>query len=99
MFQLEGAGSPQVDVVADCHALQVGELRLQAGQRRVFETLASPTAFVFHQGTGTMQIAGCSHAIAAGTVELVCPGEPCTICAVQDVHAFLVTVKDEEAAR
>src|SRR5689334_8712335 len=99
MFQLEGAGSPQVYVVADCHALQVRELRLQAGQRLEFETLMSPTAFVFHQGTGTMQIAGCSHAIAAGTVELVCPGEPCTICAVQNVHAFLVTVKDKEAAR
>jgi uncharacterized protein (DUF2249 family) len=91
----EVAAGPRIDVVADCHALQVGEIRLKTGESRAFETLPTAAAVIFHQGKGTIIIAGCSHAVAPGTVELVCPGEACTISAAQDIHAFLVSSKGE----
>ena len=92
----EAIAGPQIDIVADCHAMQVGEIRIKAGERRTFETLPAAAAVIFHRGEGTMNIAGCSHAVAPGTVELVCPGEPCSISAAQDVQAFLVISKDED---
>lgn len=91
----EGAARPQFAVIADCHALQVGELHVKAGESRALETLPEAAAIVFHEGKGTINIAGCSHEISAGTVELVCFGERCTIFAAQDLHAFLVLSKDE----
>jgi uncharacterized protein (DUF2249 family) len=94
----EIAPRPQVDIVADSHALQVGELRLQAGESRTFDSFLAAAALVFHQGKGTINIAGCLHAIAAGTVELVCPGEPCTISATQNLHAFLILSKKPDSA-
>ncbi|HEY9179110.1 MAG TPA: hypothetical protein VIO32_00220 [Candidatus Baltobacteraceae bacterium] len=95
MFELDVRVLP-MDVVADCHALQVGELRVKAGESRAFDTFQGTAALVFHQGAGGIDIGGCSHAVAAGTVELVCPGERCTIYAAQDVHAFLIVCKDED---
>lgn len=83
-------------MLADCHALQVGEVRVEAGSSRSFDSFGGTAALVFHRGEGTVKISGCSHAAQAGTVELVCPGEPCTIAATQDVYAFLVIAKDEE---
>lgn len=94
----EAEARAHLDIVADCQALQVGEIRVKAGQNRTLETLTTAAALVFHEGKGFVNITGCSHAIAAGTVELVCPGEACTISAVQDVHAFLVISKGEDNA-
>jgi uncharacterized protein (DUF2249 family) len=94
----EAAARPQVDIVADCHALQVGELRVKAGENRTFDALRAAAALVFHEGSGSINIAGCVHTISAGTVELVYPGEACTISASQDVHAFLVVLKEQGGA-
>ena len=101
MFELdacEASPRPQIDVVADCHALQVGEFCVKSGESRAFDRLPAAAALVFHEGKGVVSIAGCSHAIAAGTVELLCPGEPCAICATEDVRAFLITCKNEDRA-
>lgn len=94
----EPAARPRVDIVADCHALLVGEFRVKGGENRALGTFSAAAALVFHEGEGTVNIAGCSHAIAAGTVEIVCPGEACTISAAQDVRAFLVLCKDGDGA-
>lgn len=93
----EAAAGPQVDIVADCHALQVCALRVKAGQRRAFQTFRAASALVFHKGKGTVNIAGCSHEVAAGAVEIVCRGEACRIYAAQEIHAFLVLMKDQDA--
>lgn len=94
----EAAAIPRVDVVADCHALLVGEFRVKGGGDRALGTFSAASALVFHEGEGTINIAGCSHAIAAGTVEIVCPGEACTIFATQDVRAFLIVCKGADDA-
>lgn len=86
----------QVAIIADCHALQVGEIHVEAGESRVFQNFQAAAALVFHDGTGAITIAGASHAIGAGTVELVCPGETCVISAVQRLHAFLIVPKDKD---
>lgn len=87
----------QIDVLADCHALRVGDVRIEAGRSFSFDSFEGTAALLVFDGDGIIAISGCSHTLKSGAVELICPGEPCTISAITSVHAYLVIAKDSPA--
>lgn len=90
--------SLQTSLLADCRALRVEEIRIAAGRSEAFEAPDGIAALLFAAGEGSIVISGCAHVVQGGSVEIVCLGEPCTISASRDIHAYAVIAKEQHLA-
>ena len=90
--------SLQISLLADCRALRVEEIRIAAGRSEAFEAPDGIAALLFAAGEGSIVISGCAHVVQGGSVEVVCLGEPCTISASRDIHAYVVIAKEQHLA-
>jgi hypothetical protein len=97
----KGAEHPtvaQIELLADCQTLRVGEIRIAGGRSETLELFAGAAALLFAGGEGRVVISDCAHNVQGGSVELVCLGESCTISASRDIHAYVVIAKEQHLA-
>ncbi len=83
-----------VDLLADSPALRVFQIRAPAGAKERAFCFAGSAALIFNEGAGMLEVSGRRRAIAVGIVEIVGAGEPCTVSAVTDLHAYVVIAKE-----
>jgi uncharacterized protein (DUF2249 family) len=82
-----------MDLIADCQALQVAIVRLDGGSARRFEPRKASMALIVHSGKGAIAISGSQRDVTDGGVEILCPGESCTISAVTALQIYVVLTK------
>jgi uncharacterized protein (DUF2249 family) len=82
-----------VDLLADSPGLRIAQIRVPAGAKERVMNFAGGAALIFDEGAGMLEVSGRRRAIAAGTVEIVCPGETCTVSAATELHAYVAIAK------
>jgi uncharacterized protein (DUF2249 family) len=83
----------ELDLLADSPGLRIAQIRVPAGGTKREMGFAGGAALIFDEGAGLLEVSGRRSAIAVGTVEIVCPGERCTVSAATDLHAYVAMVK------
>ena len=88
------AMDPEADLLADTQALSVSKITIRAGEPRDIRSVAAAAALIFCAGEGQLEISGRARQVCAGCVELVGPGESCTVTPSSDLTAYLVIAKE-----
>lgn len=83
----------ELDLLADSPGLWIAQVRVPAGGTKREMKFAGSAALIFDEGAGLLEVSGHRRAIAAGTVEVVCPGETCAISAATELHAYVAIAK------
>lgn len=86
--------SEALDLLADGPGLRVAQIRVPAGTKDRMITFPGSAALIFDEGAGMLEVSGRRRAVAAGTVEIVCPGETCSISAATELHAYVAIAKE-----
>jgi len=84
-----------MELIADCQELQVAAVRLDSGTTRRFEPFKGSMALIVGNGEGAIAISGARREVADGSVEILCPGESCTISAATALQIYVVITKSE----
>lgn len=87
-----------LELVADCKSLQVGIACIDAGRTQRFGPASCSMAMIVHRGQGWVDLPASRREIAVGGVEILCPGESCTISAATALQVYVVVTKDKKAA-
>ena len=82
-----------MELIADCQALQVAIVRLEGGSTQRFEPRKGSMALIVHGGEGSIAISGSRRDVTDGGVEILCPGESCTISAATQLQIYVVITK------
>lgn len=81
--------SETLDLLADGPGLRIAQIRVLAGTKGRIMTFPGSAALIFDQGAGMLEVSGRRRAVAVGIVEMVCPGETCSISAATELHAYV----------
>lgn len=84
----------KLDLLADTQALSVSMIEVKAGAQTDIGKLGGTSALIFCDGQGEVEIAGCTHSVSSGAVEVICPGESCRIIPLTDLHAYVAIAKE-----
>lgn len=83
----------ELDLLADSPGLRIAQIRVPAGGTKRDMKFAGGAALIFDEGVGLLEVSDHRRAIAVGTVEIVRPGETCTISAATELHAYVAMAK------
>jgi uncharacterized protein (DUF2249 family) len=83
-----------IELLADSLTLRVGQIRVPAGVTTGVMNFTGSAVLIFDEGTGVLEISSRPRPVAAGTLEIICPTETCTISASTALHAYVAIAKE-----